>query len=146
MKKTVLYNIDDFKREIVQGSAVLFDLTAETRNNSICTAIIKFSLFGTSHAGEVVEYQDDKRISILKLPGGVTFDAAVNSALSEYRSFAIQTFNARPGRYDGEVHVPAADPSPMVSEIISRMDRIESDMADLSRRMTRLAAGGGYDE
>jgi len=142
--KTVVYTVDDFREKIVRGSAVLFDLTAETRNNSVCTAIIKFSLFGTSHAGEVVEYRDEKRISILRLPGGVTFETAVNSTLDEYRNFATSEFNARPGRYEGGNL--SGTPSPMFSEIIRRMDRIESDMSDLSRRMTRLAAGGGYDD
>jgi len=44
--KTVVYTVDDFREKIVRGSAVLFDLTAETRNNSVCTASITPSAFG----------------------------------------------------------------------------------------------------
>lgn len=145
--KTVVYEVEDFKKRIGSDSSVLFDLTVESRNNPVCAAIINFSLFGVSLAGEIVEYRDEERISLLHLPGGVTFDDAVKSTLDEYRNFAIQTFDARPGRYEDDSRQGVTyDPSPALSEMAHQIYRLEEEYGDLSRRLTRLAAGGCYDD
>lgn len=142
--KIVVYEVEDFKKRIDSDSSVLFDLTVESRSNPACAANIKFSLFGVSLAGEIVEYRDEKRISLLRLPGGVTFDDAVNSTLEEYRTFAIRTFDARPGRYEDDGRTGDSLSPGMFTQAMLRIERVEEDLTRLNHALLRYT--GGYDE
>jgi hypothetical protein len=144
--KITYFETDDFRAAITPDSTVLYDLTVESSANPLPVARITFSLFGVSCAGDIVEYYDNKRISILSIVGD-NFEDAVNEALKTYRTFASEEFGAKPGRYEELPNAGRPGLSPAtVSAILHRLDRLDDEYADLSCRLTRLAAGGCYDE
>lgn len=150
--KTILYKIEDFSERVDRNSTVLYDYTIESRTNPLPSASITFSLFGISLAGEIIEFQDGKVITLLNLsPEMKDVNDGVNNALREFETIATRDYNARPGRYDRDV-LPAVLPSdqallstPVTGDILRRLDRLEEQHQHLERFVTHVY-GGRYDE
>lgn len=142
--KITLYKIEDFRAAIAPESTVLYDLTVDSKANPIPVARISFSLFGVSLAGDIVEYSDDTRISLLSIVGE-NFEDEVNEALRKYRTFASDEFGAKPGRYDELPNTGRQALSPgMFTQAMLRIERVEEDLIRLNHALLRYT--GGYDD
>ena len=148
--RSIYYNIEDFKKAMKEGMiqhSILYDYAVVRRNNPIPTAVITCSLFGRSFADEAVEYRKEHSISILSMPDDCEdLTTAIRNYLNEFEGYASSTFGATPGRYEDDGRGGAGDVERAISELIRRVDRIEADQVDLSRRLSRLAMGGDQDD
>lgn len=148
--RTIFYDIENFRKAMKGGMiqhSILYDYGVVRRNNPIPAAVITCSLFGRSFADEAVEYRKEHTISILSLPDDCEdLTTAIRNYLNEFEGYASREFSATPGRYEDDARGGSGDVERMISDLIRRVDRIEADQVDLSRRLSRLSMGGGYDD
>jgi len=97
--KIVYFCLDDFK-EKAAGCDILYDYTVSTRAAPLPESNIGLYLYAVTPAGDIIEYQDEKTITLLDVPEGLKVADSVRDVVQGFESYATDILKARPGRYE----------------------------------------------